>query len=82
MHIGIEQRNYKEECSMCGTILYPMERFIATVDGEAEIRMCLLCARKTARIIPKEYGKNNVGLSNGIEILLEEIREMNKSDDK
>lgn len=83
MYIGIEQRSYKEECSMCGTIIYQNERFIAATNGEKEIKMCLLCARKTrftlARGSNKRAGKE---LASKIESLLEEVKELNKSDNK
>lgn len=83
MYIGIEQRSYKDECSMCGIILYPNERFIVATNGEKEIKMCLLCARKTsftvARGSNKRAGKE---LASNIESLLQEIRELNKNDNK
>lgn len=83
MYIGIEQRSYKEECSMCGIILYPNERFIVATNGEKEIKMCLLCARKTsftvARGSNKRAGKE---LASNIESLLQEIRRLNKNDNK
>lgn len=83
MHIGIEQRNYKEECSMCGTILYPKERFIVATNGEKEIRMCLLCARKIAFNIPRGSNKRiSKELASNIKELLERIRELNKNDKK
>ena len=53
MHIGIAKRNYKEECTMCGCELYPNERFIIATTGEKEVKMCLLCARKTTLTIPR-----------------------------
>lgn len=80
MCIGIEQRNYKEECTMCGCELWPNERFIVATNGEKEIRMCLLCARETANKISRRGGKNN--LSWKIISLLQEIKELNKNDKK
>ncbi|WEV23415.1 hypothetical protein [Clostridium perfringens] len=80
MHIGIAKRNYKEECTMCGCELYPNERFIIATNGEKEIKMCLLCARETASKISRRSGKND--LSWKIISLLQEIKELNKSDNK
>lgn len=81
MYIEIGQRKYKEECNMCGTILYQNERFIVATNGEKDIKMCLLCARKTsftvARGSNKRAGKE---LASKIESLLQEIRELNKND--
>ncbi|WP_338849214.1 hypothetical protein [Clostridium perfringens] len=80
MHIGIAKRNYTEECTMCGCELYPNERFIIATNGEKEIKMCLLCARETASKIPRRGGKND--LSWKIISLLQEVKELNKSDNK
>ncbi|WP_415330670.1 hypothetical protein [Clostridium perfringens] len=80
MHIGIAKRNYKEECTMCGCELYPNERFIIATNGEKEIKMCLLCARETASKISRRDGKND--LSWKIISLLQEVKELNKSDNK
>lgn len=80
MHIGIAKRNYKEECTMCGCELYPNERFIIATNGEKEIKMCLLCARETASKISSRGGKND--LSWKIISLLQEVKELNKSDNK
>ncbi|XZJ30857.1 hypothetical protein ACSXDC_06355 [Clostridium perfringens] len=80
MHIGIAKRNYKEECTMCCCELYPNERFIIATNGEKEIKMCLLCARETASKISRRGGKND--LSWKIISLLQEVKELNKSDNK
>lgn len=80
MHIGIAKRNYTEECSICGCELYPKTRFIVASNGEKEIKMCLLCARETASEISRRGGKND--LSWKIISLLQEIKELNKSDNK
>ncbi|EDT71893.1 hypothetical protein CJD_1352 [Clostridium perfringens D str. JGS1721] len=83
MHIGIAKRNYKEECTMCGCELYPNERFIVATNGEKEIKMCLLCARKTASKIPRRSEKMFYNdLSWKIISLLQEIKELNKNDNK
>ncbi|MCX0353467.1 hypothetical protein LI064_02880 [Clostridium perfringens] len=80
MYMEIEQRNYTEECTMCGCELYPKTRFIAASNGEKEIKMCLLCARETANKISRRGGKNDLSLK--IISLLQEIRELNKNDNK
>lgn len=83
MYIKIEQRNYKEECTMCGCDLWPKERFIIATNGEKEIRMCLLCARKTSFTIPRGSNKRiSMELASNIKELLEEIKELNQSDNK
>lgn len=80
MYIEIAQRKYKEECTMYGCELWPNERFIVATNGEKEIRMCLLCAIETANKISRRGGKNN--LSWKIISLLQEIKELNKNDNK
>lgn len=83
MHIGIAKRNYKEECTMCGCELYPNERFIVATNGEKEVKMCLLCARKTTLTIPRQSGRRiSKELAFNIKVLLEEVKELNKSDNK
>ena len=83
MYIEIAQRNYKEECSMCGCELWPNERFIVATNGEKEIRMCLLCARRTTLTISRGSNKRiNKELASKIKELLEEIKELNKNDKK
>lgn len=83
MNIGIAQRNYKEECDMCGCELYPKSRFIVATNGEKEIKMCLLCSRETAKKFPKRKGElltQNLGYK--INALLQRIKELNENDNK
>lgn len=81
MYIEIGQRNYTEECSICGCDLHQKERFLVISDGKSERKLCLKCARKRAEeAIRGNYGVAGKGLALKINILINKIKELNKND--
>lgn len=83
MYIEIAQRDHKEKCTRCGCELNKKERFLIIFDGKRERKLCLKCARKRAdEAIKGDFGVVGKGLALKINVLINEIKRLNKNDNK